>query len=71
MFLDRVENLLEGLPECQAHLCEQLFFAGKKMEAKGVFERAKLTAEQVNTISKGKNVGNELKEMKYEKTKDY
>ena len=57
MALDRIENLLIGLNDCQAHLCEQLFFAGRKMEAKGVFDRAKLEAEEVNVISKGKDVG--------------
>jgi len=57
MALDRIENLFIGLNDCQAHLCEQLFFAGRKMEAKGVFDRAKLEAEEVNVISKGKDVG--------------
>jgi hypothetical protein len=57
MSLDRIENLFEGLGDCQAHLCEQLFHAGRKMEAKGIFNRQKVSAEEVNRISKGKDVG--------------
>ena len=42
MALDRIENLFEGLKDCQAHLCDQLFSAKKEMEAKGIFDRSKL-----------------------------
>lgn len=55
--LDKIENLFEDLNDCQSHLCEQLWHAGKKMEAKGVFDRSKLTAEEVNKVSNGKEVG--------------
>lgn len=41
------------------------------MEAKGVFDRSKLKPEDVNKLSKSKNVGDQLKEMKYEKAKDF
>jgi hypothetical protein len=71
MGLDRVENLFDGIKECQAHLCEQLWFAGKKMEAKGVFERQKLKPEEVSKLSKNKKVGDEIKAFKYDKTKDF
>jgi hypothetical protein len=69
--LDKIENLFEDLKDCQAHLCEQLWFAGKRMEAKGVFDRSKLMAEEVNKVSNGKEVGTELKNMKYDKAKDF
>ena len=71
MGLDKIENLFTDLNDCQAHLCEQLFYAGKKMEAKGVFDRSKLKAEEVNKVSNGKEVGTELKNMKYDKAKDF
>lgn len=71
MALDRIENIFEGMKDCQAHLCEQLFYSGKRMEAKGVFDRCKLKAEEVNKICNGKEVGTELKNMKYDKTKDF
>ena len=71
MALDRIENLFKGLKDCQAHLCEQLFYAGKKMEAKGVFDRSNLKPEEVNKLSKSKDVGDQLQDMKYDKTKDH
>jgi hypothetical protein len=71
MSLDRIENLFDGLADCKAHLCEQLFSAGKKMEAKGIFNRGKLTKEDVDKISRGKDVGTQLENMKYEKDKDF
>ena len=71
MALDKVENLFADLKDCQAHLCEQLFSAGKKMEAKGVFDRSNLMAEDVNKLSNGKEVGTELKNMGYDKAKDF
>lgn len=37
--LDRVENLMVGEKDCLVHLCEMLFAAGKKNEAKGICVR--------------------------------
>ena len=71
MGLDRIENLFHGLKDCQAHLCEQLWFAGKKMEAKGVFDRSKLKPEEVNKLSKSNDVGDQLKAFKYDRSKDF
>jgi hypothetical protein len=47
------------------YLCQQLHGAGKKMEAKGIFNRNRLRAEDFEG-----ELGNELKAMKYEKAKD-
>ena len=41
------------------------------MEAKGVFDRSNLKPEDVNKLSKSKDVGDQLNEMKYEKAKDF
>lgn len=57
MGLDKIENLFEDLKDCQTHLCEQLWFANKKMDAKGVFDRCKLKAADVNKICNGKGIG--------------
>ena len=66
MTLSHVESLFDGLPECLVHLCEQLFSAGKHMEAKGIFNRHRLRADKFPT----REIGDELKSMKYDKTKD-
>jgi hypothetical protein len=52
MGLDKIEELLEDLENCQAHLCEELWWAGRNMESKGVFNRCKLKAEDINKVSK-------------------
>lgn len=40
------------------------------MEAKGIFDRCKLKPEEVNKLSP-KMVGDQLKEMNYDRTKDF
>ena len=43
MELTKVESFFEGLNDCLAILCEILMRNNKRMEAKGVFDRNKLT----------------------------
>jgi hypothetical protein len=71
--LDHVENLMVGLNEELALMCEQLVFNDRKMEAKGVFDRNKLTVKDFE-FKGGKNkkpLANELKNMKYDEDRDY
>jgi hypothetical protein len=41
------------------------------MEAKGIFERQKLRVEDLNKIDPRNKLGNQIKEFKYDKSKDY
>ena len=73
MGLDRIENLLVGLNIELAILCEMLMFQGRNMEAKGIFDRNKLTANDFN-FEGGKNktaMAQQLMKMSYDKSKDY
>lgn len=73
MGLDRVENLLAGLKTELAMLCEMLVQNGKNMEAKGIFDRNKLTVNDFD-FEGGKNktaVAQRLAKMNYDKNKDY
>ena len=71
MGIDRIESLFEGIKDCQAHLCVELWYAEKKMEAKGIFDRSKLTAYDVNKLSNITCIGTKLKEIKYEQSMDF
>ena len=54
MGLDRIENLLAGLNTELAMVCEMLMHNRNTMEAKGIFDRNKLTANDFN-FEGGKN----------------
>ena len=70
MTLDKIESLFKGLKDCQVYLCEQLFQAKYKMEAKGVFDRSELNEEEWNKHSKS-YAGQKLQKMKYNKEMDH
>lgn len=54
MGLDRIENLLSGMKMELALVCDMLMQKGKNMEAKGIFDRNKLTPDDFN-FEGGKN----------------
>lgn len=73
MSLDRVEDLLRGLPECLAILCDLLVIKNKRMEAKGIFERNKLQVEDFNFKGNQnrRGIANDLKNMNYDPSRDF
>ena len=70
--LNRIEEMFYGLPEYLVLLCEMLIQEGKLNEAKGIYIRNKLKANDFNKSYGGKNKAiGQLDQHKYVKEKDY